>query len=233
MTAGGYSVRSFKEHNQVLTIRKGEPFNSYREKGGALYSGFHETISLYPSGSAFEKEKWFAALIIPDEDISASVVSLNLKLLGLFVCLLAVGIMISYGLSSKFLRPFARGVEIIKSNDYIARTNVPEIDDLIEFLSTARSGREPKNPKAETVEMLPGSVYDEFVRNTKRLSPAERAVFNLYVEGYTAKEITKILCLSINTIKTHNKRIYMKLNVASREELLVYVNILKEAGKEI
>jgi DNA-binding CsgD family transcriptional regulator len=233
MAAGGYSARSLKEQNQVLTIRKDEPFNSYREKDGALYSGLQEPISLYPVGSAFEKERWITALIIPDKDISATVVSTNLKLLGLFLCLLAAGTMLSYFLSRRFLSPFARGVEIIKSNDFIARTNVPEIDDLIQFISSAQSGRDIKSTKSQNSDTLPGTVYDEFVRNTKRLSPAERAVFNLYVEGYTAKEITHILCLSINTIKTHNKRIYMKLNVASREELLVYVNILKAAGKEI
>jgi DNA-binding CsgD family transcriptional regulator len=66
------------------------------------------------------------------------------------------------------------------------------------------------------------------VKNIKTLSPAERAVFNLYMEGYTAQEIAKILCLSINTIKTHNKRIYSKLNVTSRKELLVYVKMMQE-----
>lgn len=233
LISGGYSIRSFKEQNQILTVRENEPFNSYRQQNGDLYSGFHQTISLYPKGSAFEKEKWTAALIIPDNDISASVISLNLKLLALFFGLLVIGITIAYFLSRKFLLPLARGVEIIKSNDYISRTNVAEIDDLIEFLSAAQANRESKNRKVNHQDSLPESVFDEFVRNTKHLSPAERAVFNLYVEGYTAKEITKILCLSINTIKTHNKRIYMKLNVASREELLVYVNILKESGKEI
>lgn len=233
MIAGGFSVRSFREQNQILKIREDEPFNSYREQDGALYSGFHQPIRLYPEGSAFDEDKWAAALIIPDSDISASAVSLNLKLLGLFCCLLVIGIAISYILSRKFLMPLTRGVEIIKSNDFISRTNVPEIDDLIEFLSLAQANRELNNPKTRKADTLPESVFDEFVRNTKRLSPAERSVFNLYVEGYTAKEITNILCLSINTIKTHNKRIYMKMNVASREELLVYVNMLKEAGKEI
>jgi DNA-binding CsgD family transcriptional regulator len=66
------------------------------------------------------------------------------------------------------------------------------------------------------------------VKNIKTLSPAERAVFNLYMEGYTAPEIARILCLSINTIKTHNKRIYSKLNVTSRKELLVYVKMMQE-----
>ena len=75
-------------------------------------------------------------------------------------------------------------------------------------------------------------LLEEFVNNTKDLSPAERDVFNLYVQGYTAKEIANILSLSINTIKTHNKRIYMKLNVGSRKELLLYINMLKDIGRE-
>lgn len=82
-------------------------------------------------------------------------------------------------------------------------------------------------------ENLSLAILNEFLQNTKALSPAEGLVFNLYVKGYTAKEISDILCLSINTIKIHNKHIYAKLNVSSREELLVYINILKEIGKEI
>lgn len=233
LISGGYSIRSFKAQNQILTIREEQPFYSYRQPDGALYSGLHTPVPLYPDGSAFETEKWTAAVILPDEDISASVVSLNLKLLALFFGLLVIGITISFFLSRKFLMPFARGIEIIKSNDYVSRTNVAEIDDLIVFLSAAQANIEPKETRGKRLNTLPESVFDEFVRNTKLLSPAERAVFNLYVEGYTAKEITKILCLSINTIKTHNKRIYMKLNVASREELLVYVNMRKEACKEL
>ena len=109
----------------------------------------------------------------------------------------------------------------------LPKTNIPEIDDLVEFLSS-RS----KKLYLNTGEELPLAVLQEFMQNIKTLSPAERAVFDLYVQGYNAKEIAEILCLSINTIKTHNKRIYMKLNVASRRELLLYVEMLKEAGKE-
>ncbi|NLZ90367.1 MAG: helix-turn-helix transcriptional regulator, partial [Clostridiales bacterium] len=69
--------------------------------------------------------------------------------------------------------------------------------------------------------------------NIKTLSPSERAVFDLYAEGYTPKQAAEKLFVSINTIKTHNKRIYMKLNVASREELLLYISMLKEIGKDI
>ncbi len=49
------------------------------------------------------------------------------------------------------------------------------------------------------------------------------------MKGRTAKEIADILYLSINTIKTHNRRIYMKLNVTSRKELMVYIQMMEEA----
>ena len=49
------------------------------------------------------------------------------------------------------------------------------------------------------------------------------------MRGHTAREIAEILCLSINTIKTHNRRIYMKLNVTSRKELMVYIQMMEEA----
>lgn len=76
------------------------------------------------------------------------------------------------------------------------------------------------------------SLLDEFVQNTGKLSPSERSVYDLYAKGHAAKEIAEILCLSINTIKTHTKHIYSKLNINSREELLLYVNLLEEIGKD-
>ena len=106
---------------------------------------------------------------------------------------------------------------------------IPEINDLIEYLTI----HEKKLHYQNNDNHIPPSMLEEFANNTKTLSPAEQAVFNLYIEGYSAKEIASILSLSINTIKTHNKRIYMKLNVGSRKELLLYINMLKDIGREI
>lgn len=234
--AGGYSVRTLAKKDQSLVVTNNHPFSSYRREDGSLYSGLHKQLSLYPEDSAFAGEKWVIAVMMPDEDISIAVIKSNLQLTLLFSLLLAIGILISYYLSRRYLEPFAKSIEMIKSNDYsqVAKTKIAEIDDLIDFLSSHKEATKPIIKNTENlIAKLPSVVYDGFVKNTDLLSPAERTVFNLYVEGHTAKEITHILNLSINTIKTHNKRIYMKLNVASREELLVYVNMLKEAGKEI
>lgn len=70
--------------------------------------------------------------------------------------------------------------------------------------------------------------YALFLECMRSLSKREREVFDLYVEGKTAKEIVEILGITDNGLKYHNKNIYSKLGVSSRKELLRYVAILKQ-----
>jgi DNA-binding CsgD family transcriptional regulator len=52
------------------------------------------------------------------------------------------------------------------------------------------------------------------------LTNAERRVYDLFTEGYDARQTAARLGLSVNTIKTHVKNIYKKLGVGSRKDLL-------------
>lgn len=231
MFAGSFSARTISKNDDNLKISSSkDSFYSYRQNEDSSFWGIHKPIKLYPEGSAFSDEQWIVAIMIPDKDVILSVARLNLLLFSLLTLLIVLGILASFVLSKRFLKPISKGFDIIKSTDLSTapRTRIPEIDDLIDFLTTHNEELHEK-AKQEDFSL---SILDEFLENTKKLSPAERSVFNLYVKGHTAKEIAEILYLSINTIKTHNKRIYTKLNVASREELLVYINMLKEVGKE-
>ena len=217
-------------NNQSLSIEQNRSsFYTYTQDNENSFVGFHKTIKLYPEDSAFADQKWALALMMPAEDIKYSLTQFNLQLALMFSTLMILGAIIAFVLSKQFLKPITTSIDMIKTKGLkeLPKTNIPEIDDLVEFLSS-----HSRKLYQKTGEELPLAVLQEFVQNIKTLSPAERAVFDLYVQGYNAKEIAEILCLSINTIKTHNKRIYMKLNVASRKELLLYVEMLKEAGKE-
>jgi DNA-binding CsgD family transcriptional regulator len=165
------------------------------------------------------------ALMVPQEDINSYVVKTNLKFIYLSSLIMVLGIIVSFVLSKFYIMPISRGIEIIKNNPKnIRKTNIAEIDELIEFLSD--------RPESETTD--PNSIIlNEFLNNIKTLTPAERSVFNLYAQQYTAKEIAESLYLSINTIKTHTKHLYSKLNITSKEELILYVEMLKESGKDI
>ncbi|MGN1038482.1 MAG: helix-turn-helix transcriptional regulator, partial [Mailhella sp.] len=59
----------------------------------------------------------------------------------------------------------------------------------------------------------------------------ERQVFELYVKGKTSQEVALLLSLSINTIRTHNRNIYSKLNVSSYKELMVYIRMMTSQEK--
>lgn len=232
MFAGGYSARIIAQGDSNLKILPAQrSFHAYEDEGGNSYLGMHTSLPLYPRDSAFAEETWSAAVMVPRADIMQPIGRLNLLLISLLLILVLLGIAASFIISRRFLQPLAEGFDIIKSTDLSTapRTRIPEIDDLIAFLALHN---EELYEKARQ-ENLSISILDEFVENTQQLSLAERSVFDLYVKGHNAKEIAEILCLSINTIKTHSKRIYMKLNVATREELLLYANLLKEIGKEI
>lgn len=229
MFAGGYSARLASKDQDTLTISENRgTFYSYTQQQGSTFLGIHQLVNLYPQDSAFYDEQWIAAIMVPEEDIVNAITKLNLSLISLLMVLVIIGVIASLVLSRRFLEPITEGLEMIKSTDLndAPRTRIAEINNLIDYLALHN---EELYEKARQ-ENLSLSLLDEFVENTKKLSPAERSVFNCYVKGHTAKEIAEILCLSINTIKTHNKRIYMKLNVNSREELLLYVNMLNEIG---
>ena len=72
---------------------------------------------------------------------------------------------------------------------------------------------------------------NHFLGNLITLTPREKAVFNLYLEGYSGKEIVEKLGFTNNTLKFHNKNIYAKLGVTSRKELMQYAVILKQRNR--
>lgn len=56
------------------------------------------------------------------------------------------------------------------------------------------------------------------------LSPREGEVLELLLEGKTNQDIAAALFVSINTIKTHLSKLYAKLGVESRAQVLAFVN---------
>lgn len=54
------------------------------------------------------------------------------------------------------------------------------------------------------------------------LTPREREILQLVVEGYTNREIAEMLTLSIKTIKTHRLNLMQKLDIHDRGELIKY-----------
>lgn len=228
MYAGNYTAIPLQTSGTLSIKAQGNGLTSYLAANGLVYSGLHQTINIYPKDAAFSGSEWVLAILMPEQDLKATIREHNRLFLILLLMLFIFSVGAASLISRRHIAPVVGALQMVKDGKVSAyeKTNIQEIDDLIEFLA-ARDTSESSSLKAEEVTKA-SPLFQNFVKNIKTLSPAERAVFNLYMEGYTAKEIADILCLSINTIKTHNKRIYAKLNVASRKELLLYVQLIKE-----
>lgn len=204
-------------------------FNSYLQPDKEDYAGLHQSISLYPTDSAYADEQWVTVLMMPQQELNTLITAKNRSLIVGLLVLMMVNVALASYISRRYISPVAAALEQLKKPSIDTKTKIPEIDDLIEFLAAQDERYHIKQLPAQEHSAL----YQEFMKNIKTLSAAEKAVFDLYVQGHNAKEIAEILCLSINTIKTHNRRIYTKLNVTSCKELMVYIQMMEEAGYTI
>jgi DNA-binding CsgD family transcriptional regulator len=70
-------------------------------------------------------------------------------------------------------------------------------------------------------------LFHSFTEKVKTLSSAERRILNYYIEGHEPAEIPELAFVSIHTVKKHNRSIYQKLEVASRDELMLYIELFR------
>lgn len=90
------------------------------------------------------------------------------------------------------------------------------------------------NTQKTTPGALPPGMDDlfhSFAEKVKTLSSAERRILNYYIEGHETADIPDLAFISIHTVKKHNRGIYQKLEVASRDELMLYIELFRCCGR--
>lgn len=60
----------------------------------------------------------------------------------------------------------------------------------------------------------------EEIANNTQLSDREKEIAHLILNGISNQEIADTLFISISTVKTHVQRIFKKLNIQKRHQLL-------------
>ena len=74
-------------------------------------------------------------------------------------------------------------------------------------------------------------LFSGFAEKVKTLTASEHRIFRYYVEGYEIADIPDLAFISINTVKKHNRSIYQKLAIASRDELMLYIELFRCCGR--
>ena len=71
------------------------------------------------------------------------------------------------------------------------------------------------------------ALFRDFAEKVRTLSAAERRILNYYIEGHDTADIPELAFISIHTVKKHNRSIYQKLGVSSRDELMLYIELFR------
>lgn len=103
------------------------------------------------------------------------------------------------------------------ANGYILKNEKPE--KIIDAIHEVYNGGSPMTPNIARKVILQFQIYQEKgVKTEYNLSPREKEVLALLVKGYAYKEIANELFISYTTVRSHMKKIYEKLHVASMTE---------------
>jgi DNA-binding CsgD family transcriptional regulator len=74
-------------------------------------------------------------------------------------------------------------------------------------------------------------LFHAFAEKVKTLTSAERRILNYYIDGHDTADIPELAFISIHTVKKHNHSIYQKLEIASRDELMLYIELFRSCDR--
>ena len=195
----------------------------------AAFVGNARAITLSPN--LYEGENgWVVAALLPMENYRTYFNRNRLILAACLLLLLTLFIAISNFLSNRYVRPISDGLLAIREEkaDAAEDTGILELDALYEYLK-AKPGNHPIGR-----EELPRGIEEllnSFLERIQKLTASERNIFQYYIEGHEIAELPGLLYTSMSTVRKHNRSIYTKLEVASRDELMLYIDLLRRCGR--
>jgi DNA-binding CsgD family transcriptional regulator len=210
--------------------------------GGISYAGLHRALKLYSADSPFTGEQGLpaetlaAAVLIPMADLNELIFFRHFRIVIAFIVLFALSAALALYLSRRFVRPITKSLDALGRGKH-KETRLHEIDMLLGKITAARTSSDPllksaaaaaDNGSAATLRME--NLFADFVERCKTLTPAERQIFDYHVRGLSTKEILAEKTMSMPTLKSHNTHIYAKLEISTREELLLYIELIRKSG---
>lgn len=158
----------------------------------------------------------------------ASLTRRQLWILGSLGFLVAI-VLLSVFLSKHFVSPIVRSLQAIQDEDGNEehRSGISEIDALIIFVNSQ------KNQKLTPGDLPPDieELLQDFSKRVQTLTPTEKTVLRLFVEGYDINEVAEQSYISIGTARKHNTNLNRKLGVSNREELMVYIDLFRRCDR--
>ncbi len=104
------------------------------------------------------------------------------------------------------------------ANGYVLKSASPE--KLREAILDIQAGGSPMSPQIARLVVSSFSFNEPSSGLLKNLSTREQQILEALAKGFQYKEIAEKLCLSTETVRSHLRRIYEKLQVRSKVEAI-------------
>ncbi len=219
---------TYLDGREIFAIHRGRYYNEY-EAGGDRYIGLHQIIPI--SKASADDTVWAAAILIPQDSYSAYTADVQKMWIIAALVLLVAMLAFSFFLSRRFVRPITDSLKRFQQGEVSEQgvsSGISEVDELAEFLN-ARA----RNQRLEEGTLPPNiaELFDQFIGRKHLLTEAERNILRYYIDGHEIAEIPDLAFISMSTVRKHNRSIYEKLGVASRDELMLYIDLLRRCGR--
>ena len=208
---------------EQLDIVRGSGYSSYNGEENSFLGVQRELDIPGEDGT-----KWVVALLAPKERCVSYISDSKLhRFTGIAIFILCMFLLVVY-LSRKFVKPILDSFEAIMEERYSETQGIriTEMEELKAFLAgkteNSKNGDVPKHIE----EML-----NIFKSRTETLTPAERMLLTYYANGYAMEEVAERMFISVNTVKKHNTNLNHKLEISSKSELMVYIDLFRRCGR--
>lgn len=214
---------TFLADTDVLAIEEGKCFNTYVGESGS-FLGVHTRLNM----ETVDGLSMHAVTLVPKSHYAAAASADRITLIVVSLIFLAFAVGAAVFFSRRFVRPISESLALLQKDPQgkMRSTGISEVDDLIAFLHT-RSER----PSGASLPPDIEDLLEEFSGNAATLTATERTILSHYAEGCEVADIAQRMFISIHTVRKHNANIYKKLDIGSKEELVLYLELFRRCDR--
>jgi len=206
-----------------LSVEEGQLLYRYIGQNEA-FLGIHTELDM----KMVNGERMCAVTLIPENTYKRIRNIDQMKWIAASLTFLAAMITLAVLLSNRFVRPITKSLVALNSEEglKVEHTGISEIDTLVAFLRSKEQSAGSSSLPADIEEL-----FNAFAKRAEELTTAERNIIKCYAEGREVAEVAELLFISIHTVRKHNLNIYRKLEVSSREEVMLYLELFKRCDR--
>lgn len=205
--------------NSSISIEYKKYLNYYNADDGEAYVGVQKLLDIS------DKQQWFLITLISKDSYDAYIFTNRVKLILVISSFLIIMLILAFFMSKKFVKPILQSLDDIKSGHSETDIRITELDELIAFLKLKdKSDR----------DRLPIYIEDmliNFKRKMRNLSDKERQILSYYEQKYEIADIVESEYITIEELRVINQGIYDKLGLASKDELMIYIDLFRSLGR--